>query len=382
MSACECNSMGKVKTFDALRVSSKFGICGLPLAADTYKGTSCFDCRYCEAKDRQIMPTSDTLAVANMEKMEKTLERVLGKGILRPDNLLDALLVRRMTIHLGSMSDPLQPCEAQYHITRAFIELTKQYGLPVLLSSKTADTFGIEFDPSLHAFQLSISNIDNRKDIEPGVPDIEDRMRFFKDLKRRGFRVGIRLQPYIPGVSNPEVVDMFRDADHFVVEGIKIVPQDKEYVATMLELLGLQREDFVLRGLLQLDPELRLKAYAPLIERFERYGLSYSIADNDLRYLGNNICCCGDALSGHTHGFDTTAMIQKCGIDYTKDDLVAAIRKSGCAGCKAKSLFASNRQKDGETVEEILANRYERKCSPSSPKHQYRSDHFSHPENR
>lgn len=31
-------------------------------------------------------------------------------------------------------------------------------------------------------------------------------------------------------------------------------------------------------------------------EKLKEYGISYSIADNDLHYLSTSKCCCGDTL--------------------------------------------------------------------------------------
>ena len=45
--------------FEGLNVSSKFGICGLPLRIDSYK-TCSFGCRYCFANGRKIMEFEKT----------------------------------------------------------------------------------------------------------------------------------------------------------------------------------------------------------------------------------------------------------------------------------------------------------------------------------
>ena len=365
------NTEMKKSRFFPIKLSSKFGICGLGLVADTYRGGPCHGCTYCFALNREIMPTSEDIAVADIDAMARKLASLFEEGKIDPNNMLDVLLVRRMTIHLGSMSDALQDCEEQCHATHAFVELTKKYHLPVLVSTKAASTYGVDFDPHLHSFQLSISNIDDRSDIEANVPTIKDRRKFFEELKAGGFRVGIRLQPYIPGISSPEVVDMFSDADHFVIEAIKIVPQDPEYVDTLLTLLQLDRKDFKQKGLLTYSPEKRLREYAPVLERLDKYGIRYNIADNDLRFMGTDKCCCGDSLVQNTTDIDTTALIKKHGLAYTKDDLLTAVDESGCGFCRAKQLFASNRQNDGDTVSEILATRYDRKVSPVSPKYMY-----------
>lgn len=129
-------------TFFPVKLSSKIGICGLSLVADTYHGGPCHGCSYCFALNREIMPTSENVAVADIEALARKLDSLFQEGKINPNNLLDVLLVRRMTIHLGSMSDALQDCEEHHHATSAFVGLTKKYGLPVLISTKAASTYG------------------------------------------------------------------------------------------------------------------------------------------------------------------------------------------------------------------------------------------------
>ena len=60
-----------IKTFDMLKVSSKIGICGLPLRMDTYSGCS-FGCTYCFANNREIMKSSG-FKVGNVNKLKNHL---------------------------------------------------------------------------------------------------------------------------------------------------------------------------------------------------------------------------------------------------------------------------------------------------------------------
>ena len=74
-------------------------------------------------------------------------------------------------------------------------------------------------------------------------------------------------------------------------------------------------------GLLNLKQEVRLSMYQPFIDYFKDNNISYSIADNDLHYMGNNSCCCGDALSNKFTTFNNTCMLHKYG-EYTEADVV------------------------------------------------------------
>lgn len=219
--------MVEYKKFNALNVSSKFAICGIPLRVDTYK-TCSFGCKYCFSNNRKIMEFKKELQIANINQLEKTLDRVINKKELRRNNFVDYLIDKGITWHCGGMSDPFQPIEKELGITKELVDVSNKYGIHILFSTKSDTVYNSNINPKLHTFQLSVTNTSDMKNIEPNVPSIESRYKFYRLLKDNGFKVGIRIQPFIPNVSTLEIVKMFKDADNFTIEGIKIVPQNKE----------------------------------------------------------------------------------------------------------------------------------------------------------
>lgn len=359
-----------MKTFNPLNVSSKFAICGLPIRVDTYKNCG-FGCKYCFANYRVVCEFGKELQVANLNQLERKLKQIFERGKVDKTNFLDTLIADGITWHCGGMSDPFQPMERKYHITKQMIDICNRYGISILFSTKSDTVHGADIRPDLHTFQLSITNTANRKDIEPNVPDIEKRYRFYKELKAAGFKVGIRIQPFIPNVSTLEIVKMFEDADNFTLEGIKIVPQNKEHKEYILDTLSLDKSDFTQMGLLNLKPEIRLEMYKPFIEYFAEHKIPFSIADNDLHYIGTNSCCCGDRLVKKSTSFNNTAMIKKYGESYAKEQLDDELFCSGCRDCKCNNLFTSNRQEGCKSVQDFFDKRFYRESSPFSPKFQY-----------
>ncbi|WP_195618827.1 hypothetical protein [Clostridium paraputrificum] len=267
------------------------------------------------------------------------------------------------------MSDPFQPIESKLHITKDMIDITNEYETSILFSTKSDTVYDANIRHDLHTFQMSVTNTNNRKDIEPNMPDINNRYKFYKDLKRDGFKVGIRVQPYMPNITTVDIVEMFNDADYFTIEGIKLVPQNKEHKEQMLEILKIPREDFTQMGLLNLKPEIRLKEYSNFIERLKYYNIPFSIADNDLHYISSGKCCCGDSLIKKSTDFNNTSLINKYGLNYTLEDVQDNLEPYN--NCKACHLFTSNRTEGCKTVEEFYAKRFNRNTSPFSPKFQY-----------
>ena len=353
------------KRFNPINVSSKFAICGLPIRVDTYK-TCSFGCKYCFSNCRKIMKFNKELQIANLDSLKRRLVRVFDKKEIKENNFLDYLLKDGITWHCGGMSDPFQPIEKKLKITSKMLEITNKYNISILFSTKTDDVYDwTNLKPELHTFQLSITNLENRRDLEPNVADINKRISFYKELKSRGFKVGIRIQPFIPNVSKVNIIEVFKDADYFTIEGLKLVPQNKEQKEYLLNLLKIPREHFTQKGLLNLKPEIRLKLYEEFIKKMEEQNVPYSIADNDLHYISKSKCCCGEPLVKKSTDFNNTALFFK-NRNYNLSDVKECL--GDCLNCKANHLFTSNRQEDCVSVLDFYKKRFNRKSSPFSKK--------------
>lgn len=85
------------------------------------------------------------------------------------------------------------------------IDICNKYNISILFSTKSDTTYGANLNPDLHTFQLSVTNVDSNKLLEPAVPDIEKRYEFYRQLKDNGFKVGVRIQPFVPNVTYPNL---------------------------------------------------------------------------------------------------------------------------------------------------------------------------------
>lgn len=356
------------KKFNPLNVSSKYGICGLPIRVDTYK-TCSFNCKYCFSNHRVVMEFEKNLQIGDIKSVERRLDRIFIKKEVEAESFLDNLIADRITWHCGGMSDPFQPIEKKLGVTKKLIDVANNYDIDILFSTKSDTVYDANIRPDLHSFQLSITNLDDRKDIEPNVPSLSKRIEFYKYLKRQGFRVGIRVQPFIPNVTSADIVDVFHDADYFTIEGLKLVPQNKEHKEMMFKLFNLSPNDFTQMGLLNLKPEIRIELYKDFIEKLQKYNIPFSIADNDMHDISSGKCCCGDPLIKKSTSFNNTAMINKYGINYKLEDVLRECGKY--VNCKANHLFTSNRQEGCITVGDFYKKRFDRATSPLSPKFLY-----------
>ena len=139
------------------------------------------------------------------------------------------------------------------------------------------------------------------------------------------------------------------------------------YVAPAdFSITGLNLDDFVQMGLLNLKPQIRKKLYEPFINYFEEHNIHYSIADNDMHDVGTNYCCCGDSLVKKFTMINNTALCHLYG-EYCKEQLDEQLFESGLRDCKCNHLFTSNRQEGCSTVGQFFDMRFNRASSPFSP---------------
>ncbi len=357
-----------VKKFNPLNVSSKFAICGLPIRLDTYKSCG-FDCTYCFANNRVIGAKQES--ECNVNRLKNKFKKVYDDKNVNQRDFLEMLLSNRITLHGGGQSDCFQPIEKTKGITKQVVDICNEYEQHIVFSTKSDSVYDVPVNPELHSFQLSVSNMVGF--MENNVPSIQNRIKFFDDLHDKGFKVGIRIQPFIPEITDIiRIVDCFSDADHFTIEGLKLVPQNISKNKEILEEIGLCKEDFKQMGLLNLHPDVRLWYYKPVIEYFEEHGISYSIADNDLHYLSTDFCCCGDSLVDKQTTFHNTYLLKTYGDDYRIDHVFMELGEY--AECNCRGLFTSNRVNDCVTVKDFYEERFGKKRSPFSPRFNYFED--------
>ena len=187
-------------------------------------------------------------------------------------------------------------------------------------------------------------------------------------MKDEGFRVGIRIAPLIPGITELEIIDEFIEADFFSIDCIKLVPQNDEAKKYMFKTCNLNRRMFEQKGLLKLKQHIRKTEYEKFKQRLEDYGLNFGIADAEFHHWGNTKCCCGENLVTKSTDFNTRAMLHK-NIDYNLDDVLDACGKYN--NCIANHLFSSDRVENCKTVSDFFKKRFRRKNSPFSKKFLY-----------
>jgi DNA repair photolyase len=128
-----------------------------------------------------------------------------------------ARLWRGETIVIGTATDPYQPAERQYRVTRGVLEvLAEEKGLSVVVITKSAlitrdvDVLATLARRSSLTIHLSLITLDRElaRRIEPRAPTPEARLRALERLAAANIDVGINIMPVLPGITDrPAMLD-------------------------------------------------------------------------------------------------------------------------------------------------------------------------------
>ena len=132
---------------------------------------------------------------------------------------------KRDRVAMGGGSDPYQPAEGRYRLTRACLELMAARRTPVDVLTRgtlvVRDVDVLQETARRAPLSLCLSIPTLREEVwrrtEPGAPPPRQRLRALALLAKAGLRVGIGLAPVLPGLSDDaagiaEVVRAGRDA--------------------------------------------------------------------------------------------------------------------------------------------------------------------------
>ncbi|MEW5918650.1 MAG: radical SAM protein [Gemmatimonadota bacterium] len=136
---------------------------------------------------------------------------------LAPGRAKRAALERGETLLIGSATDPYQPAERRFRLTRGMLEvLVSVRALDLCIITKSpliardVDILTAIASKANVTVHLSLITIDRdlARRIEPRAPTPESRLRALKRLSEAGVEVGINVMPVLPGITDhPERIE-------------------------------------------------------------------------------------------------------------------------------------------------------------------------------
>jgi DNA repair photolyase len=221
------------------------------------------------------------------------------------------MLRRRVPIHFGGMSDPFQPAERKWGITKSFLTTLADRRYPVVLSTKGSMVSAAPYLDLLGRIgnvvvQFSFSTLMDSvaRTVEPNTAPPSTLLRIMETLARRGLVVTCRWQPYIPGSSEKATEFVSRVASsgarHLALEYLKVpvertIPRLGRVEASFIEqakrqylIAGANRDgrEFVY------PPALKITTCLDVRAETHKARMSFGAADNELQYLSDGEACC------------------------------------------------------------------------------------------
>jgi DNA repair photolyase len=139
---------------------------------------------------------------------------IVRRELRRPARL-EAL--HREGVVIGTATDPYQPAERRFRITRGVLEaLAEQSGLSVTIITKSplvtrdVDLLRRITARSRLSVHVSLITVDRElaRRLEPRAPTPEARLRTIARLRANGIEVGVNVMPVLPGITDaPHLLD-------------------------------------------------------------------------------------------------------------------------------------------------------------------------------
>ena len=121
--------------------------------------------------------------------------------------------LRKDEVFLSSASDPYQPVEARYGVTRRCLDVLRRHRYPV--SILTRSPLVLRDLDLLREFEwvrvgMSITTVPVRR-FEPGVPPLQRRIDTLRKLSKSGILTWVSLAPVIPGIVLVDLEELFEE---------------------------------------------------------------------------------------------------------------------------------------------------------------------------
>jgi len=200
-------------------------------------------CVYCFAR-----PTHEYLGLDLARDFERTIV-VKVNAVERLGAELGPPRWRGDTIALGTNTDPYQPAEARYHLTRGIVRTLAECTNPFsILTKSTLVLRDLELlaDAATRTqvrLNVSVDTLDREvwHSTEPGTPPPQRRLDAVRRLNEAGVPCGVLVAPILPGLSDSAhqiraVVDAAKDAGAVSVRGVPLHlrPGVKEHFGSWL----------------------------------------------------------------------------------------------------------------------------------------------------
>jgi DNA repair photolyase len=151
-------------------------------------------------------------------------------ALLRAELAKPGYEVRPMA--LGTNTDPYQPIEAEWRVTRGIMEVLHEHDHPVTITTKSdrvvrdLDLLGPMSAKGLAAVCVSVTSLDRRvaMTLEPRAPSPERRLTAVRRLADAGVPVWVSISPVVPAITDGEMEALVARAAEAGARGCFFIP--------------------------------------------------------------------------------------------------------------------------------------------------------------
>jgi DNA repair photolyase len=234
-----------IKETTVKSILSKTGIPGADYCINPYTGCS-HGCKYCYASFMKRF-TNHTEPWGSFVDVKINAPNILKKQLMKS---------KQGNVIVSSVTDPYQPLESRYSLTRKCIEILLQHQFPVDILTKSPLVLrDIDIIKQFKDIEVGITITTNdegiRRTFEPKAPSTEARIDTLKKLYNSGIRTYAFIGPLLP--MNPEIlcekivnyVDyVFIDRMNYITKTLNIYNRltlrawlDREFLNNIIERL-------------------------------------------------------------------------------------------------------------------------------------------------
>lgn len=328
-----------------ISLKSIFYFCSLPLRLDSYRGCT-HGCLYCFSErlnNRRKGFRRNVLSAdpGHFSRLMASLNKGQKRGVIR------SCLEKKVPVHFGCVSDPMQPAERVRRITQRFLEILHLHQYPFVLCTKSNlianEPYLSLFKESPCSIQVSFSTFKKSlaKVLEPVAASPLARLRSLEKLAKEGIFTVARLQPFLYPEEKLTSRILRRLADagvkHVVLEHLRI-PTNSSYKSRNLLWKALGKNmivEYTRLGLrysrvsYELASEAKINNILFCRDEAHRLGMTFGAGDNDFHHFSDYLCCCGvpnrpefsNIYTGHIGSGVFMSMRQgKLSFDYLNDE--------------------------------------------------------------
>ncbi|MDW7727928.1 MAG: radical SAM protein [Candidatus Methanoperedens sp.] len=169
---------------------------GLDYALNPYRGCA-HACIYCYAPS---VLRWDEGKWGEIVEVKVNLPRILSKTLRTS---------KKGVVGLGTVTDPYQPAEEKYEITRRCLELLKMHEFPVCIQTKSSLVLrDIDMLRKFSNIEVGITLTSHddrvREKLEPGASPVGERLQTLHELRENGIDTWVFLGPLMPHITDIE----------------------------------------------------------------------------------------------------------------------------------------------------------------------------------